>query len=376
MDFSYWERKYIWKDWDYLIIGSGITGISAAIHLKQRRPKASVLVIEKGALPTGASTKNAGFACFGSVSEILDDLTHTTDKDVFTLIQKRYEGLKLLRQTLGDEGIAYEHSGGFEIFMDGEQEAYETCLGSLSYINAELVNAIGRQAFWDAQHEIDGFGLHGVSQMLVNKEEGLIDTGLMMTNLVALARQEGVEILNGVEVLSLTQQGDKVLLETNLGPTKAISVLVATNGFARNLLPDVDVKPCRAQVLITSQIKGLKLNGAFHHDRGYNYFRHIDGRILLGGGRHQDVDTENTSDFGTTSKIQHYLEKLLHEVILPDADFTIDHRWSGIMGMGSSKEVILKQVSPSVYCAVRFGGMGVALGSYIGREAAIMIANG
>jgi glycine/D-amino acid oxidase-like deaminating enzyme len=63
-------------------------------------------------------------------------------------------------------------------------------------------------------------------------------------------------------------------------------------------------------------------------------------------------------------------------VILPDTDFTIEQRWSGIMGMGNSKEVILKQVSPSVYCAVRFGGMGVALGSYIGREAAIMIANG
>jgi glycine/D-amino acid oxidase-like deaminating enzyme len=376
VDFSYWERKYIWKNWDYLIIGSGITGISAAIHLKRRRPKAAVVVIEKGALPTGASTKNAGFACFGSVSEILDDLNQMSDKDVFTLIQKRYEGLKLLRQTLGDEGIAYDHSGGFEIFMNDEQEVYETCLGSLSYINAELVNAIGRQAFWDAQHEIEGFGFKGVSQMLVNKEEGLIDTGLMMTNLVALARQEGVEILNGVEVLNLTQQGENALVETNLGPTQATSVLVATNGFARNLLPDVDAKPCRAQVLITSQIKGLKLNGAFHHDRGYNYFRHIDGRVLLGGGRHQDMDAENTSDFGTTSKIQHYLEKLLHHVILPDTDFTIEQRWSGIMGMGNSKEVILKQVSPSVYCAVRFGGMGVALGSYIGREAAIMIANG
>jgi glycine/D-amino acid oxidase-like deaminating enzyme len=376
VDFSYWERKYIWKNWDYLIIGSGITGISAAIHLKRRRPKAAVVVIEKGALPTGASTKNAGFACFGSVSEILDDLNQMSDKDVFTLIQKRYEGLKLLRQTLGDEGIAYEHSGGFEIFMNDEQEVYETCLGSLSYINAELVNAIGRQAFWDAQHEIEGFGFKGVSQMLVNKEEGLIDTGLMMTNLVALARQEGVEILNGVEVLNLTQQGENVLVETNLGPTQATSVLVATNGFARTLLPDVDLKPCRAQALITSQIKGLKLNGAFHHDRGYNYFRHIDGRVLLGGGRHQDMDAENTSDFGTTSKIQHYLEKLLHHVILPDTDFTIEQRWSGIMGMGNSKEVILKQVSPSVYCAVRFGGMGVALGSYIGREAAIMIANG
>jgi glycine/D-amino acid oxidase-like deaminating enzyme len=327
-------------------------------------------------LPTGASTKNAGFACFGSVSEILDDLTHTTDRDVFTLIQKRYEGLKILRQTLGDEHIAYEHTGGFEIFMDHEQDQYETCLGSLSFINAELVNAIGRQAFWDAQTDIANFGFKGVSQMLVNKEEGMIDTGLMMTNLVALAQQEGIKILNGVDVLNLTQQADDVLVETNLGSARATSVLVATNGFARTLLPEIDVKPCRAQVLVTSKIDGLKLKGAFHHDRGYNYFRHVDGRVLLGGGRHQDMEAENTSSFGTTQNIQDYLEKLLRDVILPDAHFTIEQRWSGIMGMGSSKEVILRQISPSVYCAVRFGGMGVALGSYIGREAAILMANG
>jgi len=37
-------------------------------------PNAKIIVIEKGMLPQGASTKNARFACFGTVSEILEDI--------------------------------------------------------------------------------------------------------------------------------------------------------------------------------------------------------------------------------------------------------------------------------------------------------------
>ena len=81
MNLSYWEIKSWFTNIDYTIVGSGIVGLSCALHLKERFPKAKILVLEKGTLPQGASTKNAGFACFGSLSEILDDLiTHSEEK--------------------------------------------------------------------------------------------------------------------------------------------------------------------------------------------------------------------------------------------------------------------------------------------------------
>lgn len=49
-------------------------GLNAAIHLKKKHPIAKVIVFERGSLPSGASSKNAGFACFGSPSELLDDI--------------------------------------------------------------------------------------------------------------------------------------------------------------------------------------------------------------------------------------------------------------------------------------------------------------
>lgn len=373
--FSYWEHKHFWGFWDIIIIGSGITGLTASIYLKKRNKNAKIAVFEKGILPTGASTKNAGFACFGSTSEILDDLSHQSENSVFQLIEKRFKGLKALRNLLGDEKIGYEHCGGYEIFLDAETEQYRNSLGSLSYLNAELVNAIGTQALWDATDQIGNFGFAGVSNMLVNKEEGIIDTGLMMKNLIELARSEGVEIWNGVDVKEIqSNEYGKVQLETQIGDVTCKKAVIATNGFAKKLLPDLDVAPCRAQVLITEPVKGLKPKGAFHHNCGYNYFRHIDNRILFGGGRHLDKDTENTAEFSTTETIQNYLEQMLVTNILPKVPFKIDYRWSGIMGMGKSKEVIVKEIMPNIVCAVRLGGMGVALGSQLGHEVAEILS--
>ena len=71
-----------------------------------------------------------------------------------------------------------------------------------------------------------------------------------------------------------------------------------------------------------------------------------------------------------TSKIQNELERLLNEVILPDIPFEIDHRWSGIMGVGSQKIPLVFQYSEGVCVGVRMGGMGVAIGCGVGKQIA------
>src|SRR5690606_23509855 len=105
-------------------------------------------------------------------------------------------------------------------------------------------------------------------------------------------------------------------------------------------------------------------------DEGYYYFRNIDDRILFGGGRNLDFKTEETMELGQTHIIQTKLEELLHDIISPHQQVKIERRWSGIMGVGSQKTPIVKQISNSVFCGVRLGGMGVALGSLVGRELA------
>ena len=128
MNLSYWELKTWLNNVDFTIVGSGIVGLSTASHLKKKVPKAKIVVLEKGLFPQGASTKNAGFACFGSLSEILQDLQSHTPDEVVALVRQRHEGLQLLRVTLGDDVLSYQQLGGYELFLDKDRSLYETCI--------------------------------------------------------------------------------------------------------------------------------------------------------------------------------------------------------------------------------------------------------
>ena len=120
-----------------------------------------------------------------------------------------------------------------------------------------------------------------------------------------------------------------------------VLLFIATNGFSESIIQE-KVVPARAQVLITKPIKNLNVIGTFHFQQGYYYFRNIDDRILLGGGRNLDFHIENTNQFGVTDTIQSKLEQLLTDVILPQSNFEIEQRWSGIMGIGNKKNTITK----------------------------------
>ncbi len=117
MDLSYWERTSWFSNIDFTIVGSGIVGLNCALELRRQHPKAHILVLEKGKLPQGASTKNAGFACFGSISEVLSDLKIHSEEDVVKLVQDRHDGIQNLRGLLGDDAIAYENNGGVPSFF-------------------------------------------------------------------------------------------------------------------------------------------------------------------------------------------------------------------------------------------------------------------
>jgi len=118
MIFSYWENKTWLSNIDFVIVGSGIVGLNCALELRSKHPKSKIVVLEKGLVPYGASTRNAGFACFGSLTEILSDLDSHSTLEVYELIKKRVSGLRRLRNLLGDKQIKYKQLGGNEIFLE------------------------------------------------------------------------------------------------------------------------------------------------------------------------------------------------------------------------------------------------------------------
>lgn len=371
MDLSFWENDTFFKNIDLTIIGSGIVGLNAAISYKKKFPLKKVLILERGILPSGASSKNAGFACFGSSSEIIEDLTKQSEEETFALVEKRWLGLIKLRNMLGDSNIHYENNGSFELFTN--EELFENCVKKIPYLNHHILNITGQKDVYTTttDNKIKAFGFKKVNHLINNRLEGQIHTGEMIKNLILLAQQLGVIILNNIGISKLEDSGTKVIIETQAQKTfTSTKVIVATNGFAKQLFPNLEVNPARAQVIVTSEIKDLKIKGTFHYDKGFYYFRNIGQRLLIGGGRNLDFKGEETFTLGVTEQIQSSLEHLLKTNIIPGIDFKVDYKWSGIMGVGNNKTTIVKNISENIVCAVRLGGMGVAIGSLIGEEAA------
>ncbi|MFN7911181.1 MAG: NAD(P)/FAD-dependent oxidoreductase [Bacteroidota bacterium] len=365
VNYSYWELKHYFDKFDYIVVGSGIVGLNVAFQLKKFNHKSKVLILEKGVLPSGASTKNAGFACFGSSSELLDDISSSGEALVWETVKMRWEGLKLLKKNLGEKNLAYQPLGGTEWFSSKLE--LEACLTELDFLNNSLRELLGINSTFKKNTNFVKAKMVGA---IKNKYEGQLDTSLMMHKLLSIVRSQGVEILNNVEVNQLRSSNSGVQLETNVGVFKSKKCVVAINGFSSRLLKIKDVKPARAQVLVTKPIKNLKLKGAFHFDKGYYYFRNIDNRVLLGGARNMDFKTETTDKFELNPSIQKHLDDFLRTAILPGMPYEIDHRWCGIMGVGSEKKPIIEFVDDHILAAVRMGGMGVAIGSLVGLEAA------
>ncbi len=372
---SFWEQKEF-IHFDYIIVGSGITGLSTACVLKERNPNAKILILERGLFPTGASTKNAGFACIGTLSEKVYDLSLMGEKNLLQLVENRWKGLQLLRKRLGDAKIDFQNNGGYELVFNS---GIENHLDKIDFMNAMLFPLFGKNIFVEKKDKIDAFGFNKklLSSIVENEIEGQLDTGKMMNSLHDYAASLGIKIITGAEVNSIEENNHcvEILVSCNQSTQtfKAEKTVVCTNAFTKKLFPELEIIPGRGQVICTSPIENLKIKGTFNFDEGFYYFRNFENRIIFGGGRNLDFEKERTTNFELNETIISKLEWYLKELIIPEKQFTIDYKWTGIMAFGENKLPIVQRMSDRIAVGARLNGMGVALGSKIAEDLADLL---
>jgi glycine/D-amino acid oxidase-like deaminating enzyme len=361
---SFWERSIYTDGIDFTIIGAGIVGMSTALHLRRANPSAKIIILERGYLPTGASTKNAGFTCFGSPTELRDDLSKMDERTVWNTVSMRMEGLRELFSLVNQAHVQYEACGSWDIIREEEESLTPDFI---AYLNEKLFEISGEKTVYaeDKTKWIDA-GFSGVKTTYNNRLEGAIHTGRLIEELHRSCTNEGIHFLFGVEVLSFESFDSCVEIHTSMGQLQSAKLLVCTNAFAKDYLDDIQA--ARAQVLVTKPIANLSVKGTFHMESGYYYFRHVGNRILFGGGRNLDFAGETTTEFETTLVIQEKLTQYLNELILPNTPVEIDYSWSGIMAVGSEKKPIIQKTNKNIAFGVRMGGMGVAIGASVGKQ--------
>jgi glycine/D-amino acid oxidase-like deaminating enzyme len=243
--------------------------------------------------------------------------------------------------------------------------------------------------FEQVDERLPEFGFGSAARSLVlNAFEGTLDAGKMMTALLQLCGERHIQVLNSFEVSQLEQMASGYGIRSEQYPNwrfYARQVAVCTNAWAGRFLPPElrsQLVPGRGLVLVTAPLERVPFRGAFHHDEGYVYFRDAPGRrVLIGGGRNRAFEEEATNEFGENPALRHYLEELLRTLVLPHTPHRVERAWSGIMafsapapsGTTATKQPLVQRLQPHLFCAVRCGGMGVALGSKLGDDLADLI---
>lgn len=359
---SFWETVLLSTN-DFSIVGGGILGLFTALELSNKFPKAKIAVYERDAFAAGATSKNAGFACFGSISEITADRKYWGDDKTLEIIQNRWEGIQRIQTLLGNK-IDYENFGGYELFIDNSLEK-----DALDNVNQFLYPIFNQNIFSYQNEKIKEFGFGTeVKSLTFNSLEGQLHSGKLIQHLHQLLHNKGVQVYFNSEV---TCHSNDTVIEfsiNNKTRIKTNKLIYCTNAFPPEEIKGI--KPGRGQVLITKPIPRLKLRGCFHFEEGYYYFRNVGDRILFGGGRHLDFERETDNTFVLNDKIQQDLIEKLHTIISPNETILIEQQWSGIMAFSKDKLPLIKQIGQNVTYAMNCNGMGVSLSPITAKEIA------
>jgi glycine/D-amino acid oxidase-like deaminating enzyme len=161
---------------------------------------------------------------------------------------------------------------------------------------------------------------------------------------------------------------------------RAQAVVVACDGLIPRLLPQLDgvVYPVRGQVLATEPLQQGPLAYPTHSQSGFMYYRPTDdGRVVIGGGRLEQLDHEYTDAEAVTAGVQAQLDAFLAEWLGLGAA-RVTHRWAGIMGFSADLLPVVGALpdSPGLYVAGGYSGVGNVLGHLCGGIAADLIATG
>ena len=157
-------------------------------------------------------------------------------------------------------------------------------------------------------------------------------------------------------------------------PIAADEVVLATNAFTGQLLPEIPIVPLRAQMLATAPFAGRAAERPTYSHFGYRYWRQLQsGELLVGGWRDTAAATEVGYDLETTPGIQGHLEQHLSDL---GVDAPVTHRWAGTMGFTPDSLPLVGRLRPGLSICAGYSGHGLAFAFLCARAVADHLAGG
>jgi glycine/D-amino acid oxidase-like deaminating enzyme len=304
-------------------------------HLGKRGMQA--VLVERHHLAAGASGRNAGFLLAGVAdcyAEAVRIFGRSRARDIWNLtVENHVEEIA----AIAGQQVGHRRNGS-AILASGADEAVQLAE------SAELLREDGFECEWDGS-------------CLTNSTDGEVAPSLLVG---AFARQAAPgSVREGVEVTAIDADHGEVLVRANGAECRAGCVILATNAYTPQLLPQVAIQPRRAQMLVSAPEAARLCERPTYSHFGYRYWRQLpSGEVLVGGWRDVAPEVEVGYDVRPTELIQSHLEAQLRQM---GAVGAVTHRWAGTMGFTESGLPLIGPVDgmPNVYLCAGYNGHGM-----------------
>ncbi|WP_324755380.1 FAD-binding oxidoreductase [Roseovarius sp. Pro17] len=353
------------REVDVVIVGSGYTGLNAAIEVA--RGGRSTLVLEAETPGWGCSTRNGG-QISTSIKPSLDKLAARHGRDRAAAI--RGEGraaLEWIEDRIKAENIDcdFRRAGRFhaahtpaayeELARDTEKLRRDEGIEVHMIPRAEQRGELGTDTYY-------GGALFAAHSAL---NPALYHHGLLKTALAA-----GAQVLGQTPVLAISRSGARHEVETSRGPVLARDVIVATNGYTTALTPwqQRRVIPIGSYVIATEPLAKDLIDRLFPTDRVvsdtckvvYYYRASPDRTRILFGGR---VSASETDTRISGPRLHADMCRIFPEL----STANISHSWMGTVAY-TFDELAHTGTHDGVHYAMGYCGSGVSMASYLGMR--------
>ena len=364
------------KNCDWLIVGAGYTGLSAARKLSQLHPGQKIILVDAQLAGEGASGRNSGYI----VDTTLND-GFTSNKD-FSNYKKKTNiyklGIESIKKFIKQYKVDCDWNESGKYFASSRLEDKKILINFSNILNR-----------LDFEHELynqenlkEKLGTSFYKSALYTEGGILIHPGKLVRAMVDVL-SDNVELYENSQLLEWKKDNDKVLCKFENFNITTRKIIFCTNGFLKSLGIKTNYNfPLTLTASMTRPLSDNEFKSIGEpKEWGVLPVRPMGATIRMTKNRR--ILIRNTAEVynpfkmsETELKKRSINQKTGIKKRFPELpNDIIDCTWSGIVSRTRNSSQIFDKIDKNIFVAGCYNGSGIGVGTLFGEQIAIKANN-
>ncbi len=361
---------------DYLIIGAGYTGLSAARKLSEIDKNKKIIIVDAQLAGEGSSSRNSGYLVDTTLN---DGFTSNKDIENYRKKVKIYElGINSVKKYIKEYQVDCDwnecgkYFASSKIEDESKAKSFSNLLSSLNYENKVIFKDELKDKLGTSFYKVGVYTSGGI----------LLNPGKLIRSMIDTL-PENVCLFENTQLLNWKKINNKIICNFGNNNIKTENIIFCTNGFLRSL----EVKKnYNFPITLTASMTRPLSEGEFNligspNEWGVLPIRSMgatirltkDKRILIRNTAElRNPNSMNSKDLENRIKMHNLGIKKRFPTL---SDNIIEYSWSGIVSRSGNSSQIFEKLDHNIYVAGCYNGSGIGVGTLFGEQIAIMASN-